>query len=149
MEGDAQHVDRLLHELGGDALGEGGEAPVGGDHVPMLVDHQRRVRHVSPEHQPDRLTHGLHLGVIQRPLAVHRRVSGGEQQLVALPQRHLEALGEVDTISGLGRARPFSTKLTWRAETPASTASPSWLRRRRSAIPAATNRPGRSSSPEP
>ena len=74
--------------------------------VPAAVDHDGRVRLVAAQDEVERLAHRPHLGVVERPLAVHRRVAGGQQQLVALAQRHLELLGQVQhhLAAGLGAA---------------------------------------------
>ena len=64
--------------------------------------------------------------------AVHRRVARREQQRVALAQRDVEVLGEVQHhVPRSAASGPVSTKLRWRAEMPASSARSSWLSRRR------------------
>ena len=70
--------------------------PVVGDERPAAVDGDRRVGLVAVEHELDRLVDGLHLGLVERALLVDRRVAGGEQEPVALAQRHLELVGEVE-----------------------------------------------------
>ena len=115
---------------------------VRGDHLPPAIDHRRRVRLVAAQHELERLAHRAHVGVVERPLAVERGVAGREQELVAIAQRDLELLGELQHHLGAGRERPVSTKLTWRADTPASSARSSWLSRRRW-------RQSRSSGPTP
>ena len=96
VQGDPEDVDGLRQQLGCDAVSQRRHAAVGGDHGPVLVDDQRRVGLVPAEHEPYRLAHGFHLDVVESPLPVHRRIPGREQQLVALAQGHLEALGEVE-----------------------------------------------------
>ena len=90
----AHDVDRRLQQLGGHALGEQRDRAVGGDHLPPAIDHRRRVGLVAAQHELERLAHGSHVGIVERPLAVERGVAGGEQQLVAVAQRDLELLGE-------------------------------------------------------
>lgn len=79
-----------------DAVGEQVQRVVGGDERPVPVDDEGRVRLVRPQEAVERLAHRRHLAGIERPLAVQRSVPGGEQQPVALAQRDLEPLREVD-----------------------------------------------------
>ena len=60
----------------------------------MPVDRERRIGLVTFQHQIDRLARLLQGRVVQRPLRKHRRISGRDQQHVALAQRHVEPLGE-------------------------------------------------------
>ena len=53
------------------------------------------IRLVGGEHEVQRGPDGGHVGVVEAATVVDRRESGGEQQLVALPQRHLQLLGQV------------------------------------------------------
>jgi len=60
---------------------------------------------VPGEHQVDGLAGDIERRVLQRPLGKHRRVSAGDQQHVALAQRHVEPFGEVqDHVAGRLRA---------------------------------------------
>ena len=95
--------------------------------VPAAVDDDGRVGLVAAQDEVEGLAHRCHVGRVERALPVDGRVAGGEQQLVALAQRHLELLGQVQDHLAARRARPVSTKLTCRAETPASSARSSWL----------------------
>ena len=91
----AQHVGGRREQV----LGQPGHhqpgGPVVGDERPAAVDRDRRVGVVAVEHELDRVVDRLHLGLVERALLVDRRVAGGEQQPVALAQRHLELVGEV------------------------------------------------------
>ena len=81
--------------LGRHAGGEQRHGAVGAEHLPGAVDHDRRVGVVAVEDQVDRAAHGRHLGVLQVVLLEDRGVAGGQQQLVAVAQRHVELLGEL------------------------------------------------------
>ena len=71
----------------------------------MTVDHERRVRLVAAEDLVDRVAHRAHLGRVEIALRKPRRVAGGEQQVVAVAERHLQLLGEVQHHLG-ARSRP-------------------------------------------
>ncbi len=78
-----------------------------------------------------RRPHRRHLLGRQRRLPVLGGVAGSQQQGVALPQRHPQALGQVQHQLP-ARCRPTRlNKLRWRAETPAWMPRSSWLSRRR------------------
>ena len=70
-------------------------------------DDHRRVRRVAGEDLLQRGAHGRHLLGVERRLAVRGRVARGQQQRVALAQRHVEVLGEVQhqLAARLGAAR--------------------------------------------
>ena len=104
---------------------------VGGDEVPQPVDDHGGVGLVPGEDHVERTAHRVHLGVVERALPVHRGVAGGHQERVALPQRHVEVLGEVEHQLAARLRPPVSTKLRWRADTAASFERSSWLSRRR------------------
>ena len=95
------------------------------------IDDHGRVRLVPGEDHVEGASDRVHLGVVEGALAVHRRVAGGHEQRVALAQRHVEVLGEVQHELRLGFDRPVSTKLRCRADTAASLERSSWLSRRR------------------
>jgi len=91
-----QHVDRRREQrrVDVDAVGQHRHRRVGGDEVPVAVDDDRRVGLVAAEDQVERLTHRRELGGVQRALRKRRGVARGQQQLVALPERHLQLLGD-------------------------------------------------------
>jgi hypothetical protein len=68
---------------------------IGGRQVPPAVDHHGRVRLVALEHAVERCADRRHLRLVDRPLGVGGREPGGQQQLVAVAQRDVELLGEV------------------------------------------------------
>jgi hypothetical protein len=105
VETHAQDVDRRLHQVGRDVGDQQRHARVGREHLPRPVDDHRRERRVRVQDALNRFAHGLHLRVVERVLAVPRRVAGGEQQLVALAQRHLQVLGQLQHHLGR-RPRP-------------------------------------------
>ena len=61
---------------------------------------------MAAQHELERLAHRGHVGVVERPLAVERGVAGGEQELVAIAQRDLELLGELQHHLGAGPRAP-------------------------------------------
>ena len=116
---------------------------VGRDHLPPAVDDRGRVGLVAAQHELERLAHRGHVGVVER--RARRRAARSRRRAAARCGRAAgprAARRAARTISALGRERPLSTKLTWRAETPASRARSIWLRRRR-------RRQSRSSGPTP
>ena len=95
MEAHAQDVERRLEQLGRDARRQQRHRAVGGQHLPGAVDDKRRVGLVPREDQGERVADRRHLRVVERVLLVDRRVTGRQQQPVALAQRHFEPAGEV------------------------------------------------------
>ena len=61
----------------------------------MAVDRQRRIWLVAREYLVDRLPSSLQCRIVERTLGEHRRVARCVQQDVAVTQRHLELLGQV------------------------------------------------------
>ena len=59
-----------------------------------VVDDHRRVRLVSGQDVPESRPYRRQRAILQRSLRVRRRVPGREQQIVALPQRQPEGLGQ-------------------------------------------------------
>ena len=94
----------------------------------MAVHGERRIRLVAAQHGFDRMARGIQLRIRKRPFA-EQREAGRDEQRIALA--HVEPLGEMQHHLAAGCARPDSTKLRWRAETSASSASAIWLSRRR------------------
>ena len=91
-------------------------------HAPVPVHRQRRVGLVPLEHQVDGLARGCQRGVLQRPLAEHRREARRHQQRVALAQRHLQPLGQMQDHVAAGLRRgpaPRSSGAWWRCRPPA------------------------------
>ena len=86
----------------GHAGGQQRDRAVRGDHAPVAIDGERRVWVVAFQHALQRVTHRLHVRFVQPALTVRRRVARGEQQLVAVAQRDVELLGEMDDHLGAG-----------------------------------------------
>ena len=78
-----------------DAGGEERDAGVDPGEVPPAVDDHGRVRLVALEDAVERLTHRRHLRRVDRALGVGGGEAGGEQELVAVAQRDVELLGQV------------------------------------------------------
>ncbi len=95
MEAQAQHVHRRLEQVRRHPVHQQPHGPVGGQHLPGVVDHHRWIGVVAVEDQGDRLAHRLHFGIGQLALLIDRRVAGGEQEAVAVAQRHLQALRQL------------------------------------------------------
>ena len=97
MQAGPDGVRRRGEQLGRDAVGQQSERRrVRRDQVPAAVHDQRRVRRVPGEHLVERGAHGRHGLGVERRLAVGGRVARGQQQRVALAQRDVEVLGEVE-----------------------------------------------------
>ena len=96
VNAEAEHVDRWLEELRVDAVPEQRGGPVGLDQVPEPVDDQRRVRLVRLEQPLERLSKRLHHLAVVGQLQIGRRKAAREQQSVALGDRQIEVLGQVD-----------------------------------------------------
>ena len=79
----------------------------------------------------ERLAQRLHHLAVVGLLQIGRREAAREQQSIALGDRQIEVLGEVDEELAARLERPVSTKLRCLVETFASSASSSWLRPRR------------------
>ena len=96
MDREAKHVDRGLEQLGVDPVPEERRGPIGLDQVPETVDDQRRVRLVCLQQPAERLAQRSHHLAVEGLLQVGRSEAAGEQQAVALGDRQVEVLGEVD-----------------------------------------------------
>ena len=108
MQRDAQDVDGRLEQVRRDGRRQQRHGAVRGDHLPGAVDDQRRIRVVALEDQVDRRPHRRHRLVVEVVALERGRVAGREQHPVALAQRHLEPLGEVQHHR---RARPRAPRL--------------------------------------
>ena len=96
VEAHAHGVGRWGQQRGGDAVGqELQRGAVRGDEVPSPVHDDGGERLVPGEDRVERVLDGRHRRRVERRLRVHGGVAGRQQQGVALPQRHLEVLGEV------------------------------------------------------
>ena len=60
-----------------------------------MVDRDGRAGIVAVEHDLNGVTDRRHLGVVERALLEDGGIAGGQQQPVALAQRHFQLLGEV------------------------------------------------------
>ena len=78
------------------ALGDQVERFIGGDHVAAPVHDERGVGQVALEDVANRGAHRGQGRVIEGTLRIDGGVPGRQQQLVALPQRKLERLGQPD-----------------------------------------------------
>jgi hypothetical protein len=96
MQRQTEHVDRRLEQRGRGAGEERRHGAVGGHERPVPVDGESRVGLVRLEHALDRAACGVERGVVERPLGEHRREPGGDEQAVALAQRDVELLREVE-----------------------------------------------------
>jgi hypothetical protein len=91
----AQQVDRRAQQGGRDAGQQRRHGAVRRDHRPVAVDRQRREGLVRRQHLRDHGAGGRHLRIVIGSFREVRREAGGGQQHVALAQRHLELLGQV------------------------------------------------------
>ncbi len=96
VQREPDRVHRRLEQLRRDPVGEDGDRAVAGQQAPLAVDGDRGVGLVAGQHEVDGVADRRERGILQVELAVARREAAGEQQLVALAQRDVEALGERD-----------------------------------------------------
>ena len=96
VDREPKHVDRGLEELGVDPVPEERRGAIGLDQVPETVDDQRRVRLVCLQQPAERLAQRPHHLAVVGLLQVGRSEAPCEQQAVALGDRQVEVLGEVD-----------------------------------------------------
>jgi len=89
VHGNAQRI-RSLEKVRRHAVEQHRGTGIGMHDLPSAVDHDTGKWVVRVENSLDALTHGAHVGVIQRPFPVDRRQAGGHQQLVLFAQRHIE-----------------------------------------------------------
>ena len=105
---------------------------VGEHDVPPAVEHDAGIRVVRAQQSLERRPHVLRGRVVDRGLVVTRGVAGGEQQRVALAQRHVEVTGEgeqqlgararapgLDEAQMLGRHAGFEREIHLAAPAPA------------------------------
>ena len=96
MNSQAEHVDRWLEELRVDTVPKKRRGSIGLDQVPEPVDDQSRVRLVRFEQPLQRLAKRPHHRSVVGLVQVGRREAAREQQPIALGDRQVEALGEMD-----------------------------------------------------
>jgi hypothetical protein len=96
VDREAEHVDRGLEQIGVDPVPEERCGLIGLDQVPETVDGQRRVRLVCLQQPGERLAQRSHHLAVVGLLQVGRSEAPCEQQAVALGDRQVEVLGEVD-----------------------------------------------------
>jgi len=107
----AQDVDRGLEQGGGRSLGQQGDGVIGRDHLPAGVDDHGGKRLVRSQHVLYGFVHGRHRRVGQPVGRVGGGVAAGQQQHVALTQRHVELLGEAkDHLAGRPRPPGFDER---------------------------------------
>ncbi len=95
MQAHAHRVHGRLEQLRRHGAEQRAQRPIRVDDVPHAVDDQRGRGLVAGEHRRQRVAHRLHRQVGELRLGVQGRVAGGQEQRVALSQRHIEMLGEV------------------------------------------------------
>ena len=91
--GDAQRVG-LREQMRRDAFEQHPGAGVGMHDLPAAVDYDTRKWVVGVQNSLDALPDSGHVGVGEGALPVHRRQTGGHQQLVPFAKRHVEHAGE-------------------------------------------------------
>jgi hypothetical protein len=108
MQAEPQDVHRRLEQMGCASRHEHAERRVAVDHFPPSVDDHGRIRLVPAQHQLQRFADGRKLRLLEAVLRVGRGVAAGQQQLVALAQRHFELFGQPQDHF---RRRPRSSRL--------------------------------------
>src|SRR5437762_5094602 len=96
MNSQAEHVDRWLEELRVDTVPKKRRGSIGLDQVPEPVDDQSRVRLVRFEQPLERLPKRLHHLPVVVQVQIGRRKTAREQQPIALGDRQIEVLGQVN-----------------------------------------------------
>jgi hypothetical protein len=96
MHGEAEQVDRRLEQRRLDPLPEQGGGGIGFDQVPEPVHDQGRIRLVGLEQPVERLAQRLHRLPVVGQLQIGWGEAACQQEPVALRDRQVEALGEVD-----------------------------------------------------
>ena len=96
MDPEPEHVDRGLEQFGVDPVPEERRSPIGLDQVPETIDDQRRVRLVCLQQPAERLAQRSHHLAVVGLLQIGRSEAPREQQAVALGDRQVQMLGEVD-----------------------------------------------------
>ena len=120
MDAEAERVDRQLQQGRVHPVPEKGCGGIGLDQVPEAVHDQSRVRLVGLEQAPKRLKKRLHHLSVVGQLQIGGREAAREQQAIALGDRQIEVLGQVDEELATRADRPVSTKLRCLVETFAS-----------------------------
>ena len=69
-------------------------AGIGVHDLPAPINHHAGKRVVRVENPLDALADGGHIRIVEGPFAVHRRKTGGQQQLVLFAQRNVEDRGQ-------------------------------------------------------
>ncbi len=72
------------------------------DQRPAVVDRDRRIRIVAVEDELHRFAHRDHLGLVEGALLVDGGMARGQQEAVALAQRDVELVGQVQHHLGAG-----------------------------------------------
>jgi hypothetical protein len=106
VQGELEHVDRRLEQVRGDRGGQQLGRGVGGDQVARPVDDDGRERFMGLQQLVERLFDRGELGRVERALRVDGRVARGQQHPVALAERDVEVLGQVQDhlLAGLAAA---------------------------------------------
>jgi hypothetical protein len=107
MQTQPEHVDRRFEQVCGGSFEERRKRTVGRHETPVPIDDERWIRLVSAQHLLDRVAHGTHLGGAEVALPVGRRVARGQEQVVALAERDVESLGQMEHHL---RARPRAAR---------------------------------------
>jgi len=76
------------------------------EQCPVPVDRKRRVGFVARQQRVDRLPRGVERGIVERAFGEDRRIACGNQEDIAVAQRHVEPLGEMKHHLARGRGTP-------------------------------------------
>jgi hypothetical protein len=96
MQAQPENVHRRLEQVRRGSFDKRRKRTVGRDEIPVPIDDEGRKWPVSVEHVLDRVAHGTHLRGVELMLPVGRRVTCGQEQVVALAERHVESLGQAE-----------------------------------------------------
>ncbi len=88
-------MHRLLQKFRRDAFEHEGEALVCRDEMPMAIDGKCRKGLMPGQDEIDDLARCGEFGILLLSLLKSRRETGGEKKRIALAQRHVELLGQM------------------------------------------------------
>ena len=94
VQAESQHVDGWLQQLRTRASHERSDHAVCRHEIPVTIDCKRGVRLMTLEYEVDRFACGLQRRIVERARCKHGCETCGDQQLVALAQRHIEQFSE-------------------------------------------------------
>ena len=131
MQTHSEDVQRWAEQMIWQPCDQRARGSIAEDHIPAAVDDDTRIRIMRVEQALQCGVDPNHGRGIERRLRITRGVSRGQQQRVALAQRHVEAIGQRQHQLGRGPGPSGLDEAEMAGDTPTSNARSIWLRRRR------------------